>query len=210
MKKIIAAIAAVVILAILGALGINIFRNMGPRDREKAENGSTLVVEELSWYNHGEKQGGKVWKPGDENGNFSDSLGTRPVAMFFHDPVKGAYAESIVKRLASQGVIGYTTSCPEKSKDIESLIKRMGKQSFADQDRIFIIADTYAADAVVKAMLNVGRKTAGLVLIEPMLQGKSAVTAKRYGNEILSISPEQKGEAFSLMEDYMELRGAFK
>ena len=210
MKKLIGTIVAVILLALLGVLGINIFKGMGPRERVKAEDGERLVVEDLGWYSHGEKQCGKIWKPADENGCFPDSMGTRPVVIFFHDPMKSKEAGSLISRLVSQGVIGYTIACPDKEKDIETIIRKMGKESFADKDLIFIIADTYAADATVKAILKVGSKTAGLILIGHELQGKSAVTVRQHASEILEIDKNQKSQALDLITDYMEIRGAFK
>lgn len=210
MRKLIVTIAALVVLALLAALGINLFRNSGPRDRVKGDDGEKIIVEELSWYIHGDKQNGRIFKPTDENGNCPDSLGTRPVAMFFHDPMKSEMPESLLKSLSSMGVIGYSASCPEKSKDIETLIKRMGRESFATEDLLFVMADSYSADAVVKAIIKVGHKTAGLILFEPALQGKSGATVAQHSNEILSISSEQMPQKMSLVEDYMEVRGAFK
>lgn len=210
MKKLIATIAALIVLVLLAALGINLFQNSGPRKRVKGDGGEKIIVEELSWYIHGEKHTGKLFKPTDENGNCPDSLGTRPVALFFHDPMKSDAPESMLKSLSSMGVIGYSAACPDKPKDIETIIRRMGKESFATEDLLFVMADTYSADAVVKAIIKVGSKTAGLILFEPALQGKSGATVAQHSNEILSISSEQMHQKMSLVEDYMEVRGAFK
>lgn len=54
--------------AMLGIVGLNLFKDAGPRERMKAENGSRIIVEELSFYRHGDKVFGKIFKPTDENG----------------------------------------------------------------------------------------------------------------------------------------------
>ena len=210
MRKLIGTIAALVVLAVLAALGVNIFRNSGPRERVKGEDGEKIIVEELSWYNHGEKQDGRIFKPAGENGDNLESLSDRPVVIFFHDPIKTDFAESMLTNLSSQGVVGYSTSCPDKSRDIETIIKKMGKEDFACEDLIFIMADQYSADAVVKAIIKVGNRTAGLILFEPALQSKAGATVAQHSSEILTITSEQMGQCRSLVEDYMEIRGAFK
>ena len=90
------------------------------------------------------------------------------------------------------------------------LISKMGKQEYVDKDRIFIIADSSSSDKAVNALLKVGRKTAGAILLEPRLQGKAAVTVDRHGAELLVVTEEQSADAFGLITDYMEERGAFK
>jgi len=210
MKKFILALVAVLLLAILGILGINIFKGSGPRERIKAESGGKLIVEELSYYNHGDKMFGKLYKPANEDGDFPDSLGSRPVVMFIHEPLKTAYAESMLKSLTSQGLIGYVADCPAKSKGIDFLVKKIGKEKFTSEGMIFIIADAFSAEATVESVSRIGSKIAGLVLIEPALQNKAAIIAQKHESEILTITSDKKSSAVEQIVDYMELRGAFK
>ena len=89
-------------------------------------------------------------------------------------------------------------------------MNRLAKVQEKVKDRIFIIADSSSSDKAVNALLKVGRKTAGAILLEPRLQGKAAVTVDRHGAELLVVTEEQSADAFGLITDYMEERGAFK
>lgn len=99
MKKVIVSLISALLVALLGVIGLNIFKNASPRERVKADNGSRIIVEELSFYHGNDKIFGKVFKPADEKGFFPDSLGPRPVVIFFHEPLKTAYPEGFVKGL---------------------------------------------------------------------------------------------------------------
>ncbi len=50
----------------------------------------------------------------------------------------------------------------------------------------------------------------GLILIEPQLEGKAADVYNRYKDEFLTIDASSKGDALSLIKDYLESRGALK
>ncbi|MGN0201984.1 MAG: hypothetical protein ACI399_03660 [Candidatus Cryptobacteroides sp.] len=210
MKKVAAVTAAVILLALLSVLGINFVKNSGPRRYENSSEGGGIVTEQLSWYRGGRKLTGKIIKPCGEKGTFDLAFGARPLVMYVHDPMKVSAAEKFTKELVPMGVIGYNVACPEKAEDIVFLIKKMGALEYVDKDRIFLIADPCAADKTVNALLKAGRKTAGAVLLEPLLQGKAAVTVKEHEAELLVVSGEQRGNALGLITDYMEERGAFK
>ncbi len=81
MKKVIISVVASLLVSLLGIIGLNIFKESSPRERVKAENGSRIIVEELSFYHNSDKIFGKVFKPADEKGFFPDSLGPRPVVI---------------------------------------------------------------------------------------------------------------------------------
>ena len=104
MKKFIATLAALIILALLGLLGVNLFRNSGPRERIKAENGSKIIVEELSYYRNNGKLFGKVYKPAGEDGYFSGT--DYPTVVFFHEQLKTNLPESVLKALVPEGIVG--------------------------------------------------------------------------------------------------------
>lgn len=210
MKKVIVSIVVSLLAALLGIIGLNLFKEASPRERVKAENGSRIIVEELSFYHHNDKIFGKVFKPADKNGFFPDSLGSRPVVIFFHEPLKTTYPEGFVKALVPEGLVGYTTSFHEKDKDVEFIVKKVSKEKFADRDRIYIASDSFASEAVVKAAYKLGKSVGGLMLIEPDLSEKTAALVPKLGYDVLTISTSEKASAKTVALDYLELRGALK
>ncbi len=210
MKKVIVSLIASLLVALLGIIGLNIFKDAGPRERIKAENGSKIIMEELSFYRHNDKIFGKVFKPADEKGFFPDSLGPRPVIVFFHEPLKTAFPEGLVKSLVPEGLIGYTTAFHENARDISFMVKKIGKEKFADSERIIIIADSFSSEAVVKASYKLGKAVSGLVLIEPELGEKESRLVPKLGYEVLTIDTAGKTSARTTILDYLETRGALK
>ncbi len=210
MKKVIVSLISALLVALLGVIGLNIFKNASPRERVKAENGSRIIVEELSFYHGNDKIFGKVFKPADDKGFFPDSLGPRPVVIFFHEPLKTAYPEGFVKALVPEGLIGYTTAFHEKGKDVEFMVKKISKEKFADSDRIYLVCDTFASEAVVKAAYKLKKAVSGLILIEPELSDKTAGLVPRLGYDVLNIDAAGKASAKTTAIDYLELRGALK
>lgn len=210
MKKVIISVVASLLVSLLGIIGLNIFKESSPRERVKAENGSRIIVEELSFYRHGDKIFGKVFKPADENGFFPDSLGPRPVVVFFHEPLKTAFPEGLVKSLVPEGLVGYTTAFHENAKDISFMVKKIGKEKFADAERIILIADSFSTEAAVKASYRLGRAVSGLILIEPELNEKASRLVPKLGYEVLTIDAAGKTSARTSILDYLETRGALK
>ena len=158
----------------------------------------------------GEKVFGKVFKPADGNGNYPDSLGALPLVVFFHEPLKTEWPESLIKSLVPKGVIGYTCGFRSSDKDAESLVKRLRKEKMVMDDMVFIISDSACGNEVVKAVTKLGHKIQGLVLIEPSLTGKARETYVRYAREFLTVNESSKSNAASMIEDYLEERGALK
>ena len=210
MKKVIISLVTSLLVALLGIVGLNIFKNSGPRERVKAENGSRIIVEELSFYRHNDKIFGKVFKPADEKGFFPDSLGPRPVIVFFHEPLKTAFPEGLVKSLVPEGLVGYTTAFHENANDIKFMVKKIGKEKFADAERIILIADTFSAEAVVRASYKLGKAVSGLILISPELDEKDSRIIPKIGYEVLTINDAGKTSARNTILDYLETRGALK
>ena len=210
MKKVIVSLISALLVALLGVIGLNIFKNASPRERVKAENGSRIIMEELSFYHGNDKIFGKVFKPADEKGFFPDSLGPRPVVIFFHEPLKTAYPEGFVKALVPEGLIGYTTAFHEKDKDVEFMVRKISKERFADSDRIYLVGDSFASEAVVKAAYKLKKAVSGLILIEPELSDKTAGLVPRLGYDVLTIDAAGKASAKTAAIDYLELRGALK
>ncbi len=210
MKKLIIALVSAILLSILGIAGLNYMKSNGPRDRVLSPSGSKIIVEEMSYYVSGEKIFGKLFKPADENGNFPDSLGPLPLVLFFHEPLKTEWAENMMKSLVSKGLVGYTCGFRGSDKDVEALVKRMRKEKFVEDGLVFLIADTSCGNEIVKATSRLGHRLQGVVLVEPVLTGKARETYVRYGQEFLTIVDSMKGNAISLIEDYLEERGALK
>lgn len=210
MKKVIVSLISALLVALLGVIGLNIFKNASPRERVKAENGSRIIVEELSFYHGNDKIFGKVFKPADEKGFFPDSLGPRPVVIFFHEPLKTAYPEGFVKALVPEGLIGYATAFHEKRKDVEFMVRKISKERFADSDRIYLVGDSFASEAVVKAAYKLKKAVSGLILIEPELSDKTAGLVPRLGYDVMTIDTAGKASAKTAAIDYLELRGALK
>ena len=217
MKKVIISVVASLLVSLLGIIGLNIFKESSPRERVKAENGSRIIVEELSFYHNSDKIFGKVFKPADEKGFFPDSLGPRPVVIFFHEPLKTAYPEGFVKALVPEGLIGYATAFHEKGKNVEFIVKKIAKEKFTDKDRIYLVCDTFASEAVVKAAYKMKKAVSGLfgekfglILIEPELSDKTAGLVPRLGYDVMTIDAAGKASAKTAAIDYLELRGALK
>ena len=210
MKKVLVSLISAMLVALLGVIGLNIFKNASPRERVKAENGSRIIVEELSFYHRNDKIFGKAFKPADDKGFFPDSLGPRPVFIFFHEPLKTAYPEGFVKALVPEGLIGYTTAFHEKGKDVEFIVKKIGKERFADSDRIYLVSDTFASEAVVKAAYKLKKTVSGLMLIEPEISDKTAGLIPKLGYDVLTIDASGKSSAKDKAIDYLELKGALK
>ena len=210
MKKIILSIVSLIILAVLGFFGLNYMKNNGPRGRVISPSGSTIIVEEMSYYIGGEKVFGRLYKPADENGNFPDSLGPLPILVYFHEPLKTEWPESLVKSMVPDGLIGYTCGFRGGEKDAVEMIKRLSREKFVQQGQIFLVSDSSCANEIVKAVTKLGHRIQGLVLIEPALTGKARETYVRYGPEFLTIPASAKGNAVQLIEDYLEERGALK
>ena len=210
MKKLILSLVSVILLALLGIFGLNYLKKNGPRERVVSPDGAKIIVEEMSYYIGGDKLFGKVFKPSDENGNFPDSLGPMPVVVYFHEPLKTEWPENVVKSLVPDGIIGYTCGFRGKDKEAVNLVQRISKESFAQPGMIFVVSDASCGDQVVKAVTKLGHKIQGLVLVEPQLTGKANETYIRFGNEFLTIGTAEKENAVSLIEDYLEERGALK
>lgn len=210
MKKVIVSIVASLLAAILGIIGLNLLKEASPRERVRAENGSSIIVEELSFYHGNDKIFGKVFKPADENGLFPDSLGPRPVIVFFHEPLKTAYPESLVKSLVPEGLVGYTTAFHKKEKDVEFMVKRIRKEKFTDRDRIYLISDSFSADAVIRAAHKLGRNVSGLILIAPEPGDKTSSLVPELGYEVLTTEAADKALIKMQAIDYLELMGALK
>jgi hypothetical protein len=210
MKKIIISLVSSLLVVLLGILGLNMFKGAGPRERIKAENGSSIIVEELSFYRHNDKIFGKIFKPADENGYFPDSLGAMPVVIFFHEPLKTSYPESIAKALAKEGLICYVSAYHEKEKDVEFIIKKISKEKFTDTERIYLISDSYSSEAVVKASCNLRKYVNGLVMIESELDDKTERMVRGMDFDVLDLAEGDISTAKAAILDYLELRGALK
>ncbi|HBH08328.1 MAG TPA: hypothetical protein DDX40_02870 [Rikenellaceae bacterium] len=210
MKKVLVSLISALAVALLGVIGLNIFKNASPRERVKAEDGSNIIVEELSFYKHNDKIFGKVFKPADKNGFFPDSLGARPVIIYFHEPLKTAFPDNLVKSLVPEGLIGYTTAFHENGKDVGFMVKKIGKERFADAERIVLIADTFSSEAVVKAAYKLKKAVNGIVLIEPEPDEKVSRIVPKLGYEVLTIDSAGKTSARAAILDYLELRGMLK
>ena len=210
MKKVIVSLIVSLLAAMLGIVGLNLFKDAGPRERMKAENGSRIIVEELSFYRHGDKVFGKIFKPTDENGFFPDSLGPRPVIIFFHEPLKTAYPEGLLKSLVPERLIGYSTAFHERGNDVRFMVKKIRKEKFADAERIILIADTFSAEAVTKAAYRLKKSVSGLILIEPEVSESVSRLTPKLGYEVLTVSTSEKTSARIKILDYLEIRGALK
>lgn len=210
MKKVIVSLIVSLLAAMLGIVGLNLFKDAGPRERMKAENGSRIIVKELSFYRHGDKVFGKIFKPTDENGFFPDSLGPRPVIIFFHEPLKTAYPEGLLKSLVPEGLIGYSTAFHERGNDVRFMVKKIRKEKFADAERIILIADTFSAEAVTKAAYRLKKSVSGLILIEPEVSESVSRLTPKLGYEVLTVSTSEKTSARIKILDYLEIRGALK
>ena len=205
MKRLIYSLVSVIILALLAILGLNIYSNRSPRERIKASGGSKVVVEEMSYYIRGGKVFGKVYRPDEGDGSVK-----RPLVVYFHEPLKTDFPESVLKTLAADGLSGYATGFRGKDSDAVTIVKRLSKEGFAEKDMIFLVSDSYCADNILQAASKLGHRIQGLVLIDPNPTGKAREIYQIYSREFLTIGASEKGNAISLIEDYLEERGALK
>ena len=205
MKKLIVSLATLILVALLGVFGLK-YLNNNPRERVKIEDGSTMTVEELSFYSGGEKLFGRLYYKPTTDGAQNQT----PVVIYFHEPLKTAWPESVIKSLVAKGLSGYACGFRGDAKDAVKIVKRIGRESFADPEMLFVISDSSCADEIVLAASKLGHKIQGLVLMEPNLTGKAREIDLRYGKEFLTINNSQRGEAMPLIEDYLEERGALK
>ncbi len=210
MKKLILSLAAAVILALLGFLGWKMLSPDHPRERLSSKADGDVLVEELSYYLHGQKAFGKVYKPCDENGRFPDSLGTRPVVIFFHEPLKTALAAKTAQGLAGRGVITYAVACDGTAKSAKGLAGKIRGEKFTDPDLLFLVADAFNGNAVIDAALQLKGKVAGAVLIEPDPDEKTARKVTRLPYKAVSVGTEEKGNLLPILCAYLEENGAMK
>ena len=124
--------------------------------------------------------------------------------------MKTAFPEGLVKSLVPEGLVGYTTAFHENAKDISFMVKKIGKEKFADAERIILIADSFSTEAAVKASYRLGRAASGLILIEPELNEKASRLVPKLGYEVLTIDAAGKTSARTSILDYLETRGALK
>ena len=136
MKKLVLSIGAAILVALLAILGLNIYSGHGPREKVKAPDGTKVVTEELSYYIRGGKVFGKIYKPDDGDASLS-----RPLVVYFHEPLKTDFPESVLKALATDGLSGYATGFRGKDSDAVSIVKRLSKEEFAEKDMIFVVSD---------------------------------------------------------------------
>ena len=206
MKKLITTLATLVVLVVLGILGFNFLRTGNPRERVKIEDGSSMIVEELSYYSGSDKVFGRLYRPSVE----SAEPEATPTVVYFHEPLKTAWPENLLKSLVSKGLSGYACGFRGSSKDAVRIVKRLGRESFSDPDMLFVISDASCADEILLAASKLRQKIQGLILIEPSPTGKSRDIYMRYGKEFLTIDSASRGDALNLIEDYLEERGALK
>ena len=205
MKRLIYSLASAIVIALLAILGIHIFGSDSPRERVKVPGGTKSVVEELSYYIHGGKVFGKVYRP--EEG---DAITKRPLVVYFHEPLKTDFPESVIKSLVSDGLSCYATGFRGKYGDAVTIVKRLSKEDFTESDMIFLISDASCSDEILLAASKLGHKIQGLILIEPDPQGKAREIYQIYGKEFLTIDSGKKANAVALIENYLEERGALK
>lgn len=164
------------------------FKSPGPRERVACQNGVRVIVEELSYYNHGEKVFGKIFKPGDENGNFPDSLGSRPLVIFFHSPLNSANPEKILREISSKGVVGYSACFHGLSSEITFLLRKLTRERFVSRDLVFLVSDG-VADGACACVAS---------------KRRNGVTAH------LTVNAGDPASGIACIEEFLELNGALK
>ena len=90
------------------------------------------------------------------------------------------------------------------------MVKRIGKEKFADAERIILIADTFSSEAVIKAAYRLKKAVSGVILIEPEPDEKTSRIVPKLGYEVLTINAADKTSARVKILDYLEIRGALK
>ena len=207
MKKLLLSLAAALVLACLGYFGWKAFGPEKVRERITTREGANVISEALSYYLRGQKAFGKVYKPCDEDGRSVESEGTRPVVLFFHEPLKTAFAAKTAQALAGRGVFACTFSCDGNERTVRNLAAKVAGERFADPDLIFLAADGFSGGAVAAAALKRKDRAAGLMLFAPSLDEKTLRQLPRLPYETLSVGADGKmDEVFA----YLEEHGAMK
>jgi len=207
MKKLLLSLAAALVLASLGFFGWKAFGPEKVRERITTREGTNVVSEELSYYLHGKKAFGKVYKPCDEDGRSVESEGTRPVVLFFHEPLKTAFAGKKAQALAGRGIFACTFACDGNERTVRNLAAKVTGERFADRDLVFLAADGFSGGAVATAALKLKDKAAGMILFAPSLDEKTLRQLPRLPYETLSAGADAKmDEVFA----YLEEHGAMK
>ena len=209
MRKFIISLIFIIIAGALGIGGWLIFKDDGPRERVDGENGTKVIVEELSYYSHGKKLYGKVFKPADENGTFSDSLGRRPAVIFLHEPLHTALPQSTLASLSSHGIIGYMASLHEPD-DAETVLKKIREEKYVEKDLIFLVADSTSSEAVLGTAAKNRKKVAGVALIGPSEELLKSKNMRKFRKDALVVSSDEKSTAARQILEYLESHGALK
>ncbi len=182
-KRNIRLISCIVILAALSVGiwgGVHYMRTLSPRQVLTPEKGVTVHVEELSFFNGGEKIFGKVYKP-------IDSLSKKfPLLVYCHGLGQlSDEAKNICAQAASLGYIAYAfdfrggaensrsdgdmlnMSLKTEINDLEFILKRMRKYDKVDKDRIYLCG--HSLGGAVAGLVAADRKQdiAGAVLLAP-------------------------------------------
>jgi len=208
MKKFIGGLAIAIAAALLGILGFNMLRNSGPRERVKTEGGGKAIVEELSYYSGGRKVFGKVYKPTDEEGNFTKEFGSLPTVVFLHKPLATSLPEKTLKNLTSHGLVGYQSAFHGKQKDVRTVMKKLASESFVEKDLMFLVADSTTAEVAAEYAARHSKDIAGLVLVAPSEEVASSPELKKVGKDVLVVK-DAAGAMPSIL-GYLEEKGAMK
>ncbi len=163
MKKVIVSLIVSLLAAMLRIVGLNLFKDAGPRERMKAKNGSRIMVGGSSFLQDGDKVFGKIFKP--TTGIASpNSLGPRPLIIFFHEPLKTTYPEGL-QAPGSRRVDRLLDSIPRErqrreihgEEDKEGEVRRRGENN-PDSGHI-------STKAVTKATYRLKKSVSGLIMI---------------------------------------------
>ncbi len=210
MNKVVVSIVTAVLVGLLGILGWTVFKGDGPRERVSDESGNKVLVEELSYYDHGRKVFGKVFKPGDENGNYPDSLGSRPLLVFIHEPLKTAEPEKLLGSMVPKGFIGFSAALHGNGKKIADLVRKAGRERFVNDELIFLISDSYSAETVIAAAHRLKEDISGVILFRPSLEEKTLKSVPKLSYDVLSLDSGISSSAIPAIFEYLELKGALK
>ena len=179
-------ITAAIALIAAGILGGGYWwaKSHGPRDTVKAEHGVKVDVEELAFYDGGNKIVGTVYRP-------SDTLDEPRTAVIYCQDT--GYGESWCRSLAGTGAVCFCFDFNgegEKArvKELETVIDGIRNLRHTDKDRVYLLGEGNGCLTAATATFDKPKLVKGLILVSPGFNPlEISRKAKRYKGTILIV-----------------------
>ena len=180
-------ITAAIALIAAGVLGGGYWwvKSLAPRETVKAkETGVKVDVEELAFYDGGEKIVGTIYRPADTLDE------PRPAVIYCQDR---SYGESWCRSLAGTGAVCYCFSFNSESekarvKELETVIRGIRDLRHTDKNRVFLLGEGNGCVTAATATFDKPKLVKGLILVSPGFNPlEISRKAKRYKGTVLVV-----------------------